>query len=158
MNEPTRLQVGHVGKAHGLQGEVNVRLTTDRVERVSPGSKLFTDDAELVVTKARPHQKGFIVFFDGVTTREAAEALRGLSLYAHAIEDPQTIWVHDLIGAQIRETDGTERGTVEAVQENPASDLLVTSEGALVPLTFLVERIEGVLVIDPPAGLFEELA
>ncbi len=151
-----RLQVGHIGKAHGLRGEVNVRLTTDRVERVAVGSCLSTGDIDLVVASARVHQSGYIVAFDDVTTREAAEALRGLPLYADAIDDPQALWVHDLIGSRIEEIDGTPRGIVESVQENPASDLLVTSEGALVPLTFYVERRDGVIVIDPPTGLFGE--
>ena len=53
------------------------------------------------------------------------------------------------------ETDGTDRGVVVAVQENPASDLLVTDDDALVPLTFLVDHSGEDLVIDPPAGLFD---
>ena len=54
------------------------------------------------------------------------------------------------------EGDGTERGRVEAVQENPASDLLVLESGTLVPLTFLVERSDDRLIVDGPAGLFDE--
>ena len=54
--------------------------------------------------------------------------------------------------------DGTGRGTVEAVQENPASDLLVLDTGALVPLRFVTGRDdEGRVVVDVPAGLFELL-
>jgi 16S rRNA processing protein RimM len=151
-----RLEVGYVGKAHGLRGEVTVRLTTDRVERVDPGHVLYADGREVVVASSRPHQKNWVVSFEGVTDRNGAEALRGATLSADPIEDPDAIWVHDLIGAPVQETDGTPRGIIEAVQENPASDLLVTDDGALVPLTFFVEqREDSTVVIDPPAGLFD---
>lgn len=150
-----RLEVGYVGKAHGLRGDTTVRLTTDRVERVAPGAVLYAGDRELSVVASRPHQKRHIVTFAGVTTREGAEELRGSTLQADPIEDDDALWVHDLIGQRIVEIDGTDRGIVEALEQNPASDLLVTDSGALIPLTFLVERRDGVLVIDPPNGLFD---
>jgi 16S rRNA processing protein RimM len=66
--------------------------------------------------------------------------------------------VHELIGSPVVEPDGTDRGVVQAVQDNPASDLLVLDTGALVPLRFLEGRDEqGRLVVDVPDGLFELL-
>jgi 16S rRNA processing protein RimM len=53
------------------------------------------------------------------------------------------------------ELDGTPRGTVVAVQANPASDLLVIDDGNLVPLRFVVDRAPQRLIIDAPAGLFD---
>jgi hypothetical protein len=44
---------------------------------------------------------------------------------------------------------------VAALQANPAHDLLVLEDGALVPVVFVVERGEGRIVVDPPAGLLE---
>lgn len=155
--EPQLLEVGRVGKAHGLRGDVVVRLTSDRTERVAPGSELQTAERTLVVNASRPHQKGFIVTFEGVDSREGAEALRGQLLYATPLDDPDTLWVHELIGARVQEVDGTARGVVDAVQENPASDLLVTDDGALIPLTFVVDASDGLVVVDVPAGLFEDL-
>ena len=155
-DQPTeRLDVGSIGKAHGLRGDVQVRLTTDRTERLDPGSELHTDDRTLVVGSSRPHQNGWLVRFEGVDDRNAAEALRGAVLRADAIEDPDTLWVHELIGARIVEADGTDRGVVESVQANPASDLLVLENGALVPLTFVVDFVDGIVTIDAPAGLFD---
>ena len=155
-DQPTeRLDVGSIGKAHGLRGDVQVRLTTDRTERLDPGSELHTDDRTLVVGSSRPHQNGWLVRFEGVDDRNAAEALRGAVLRADAIEDPDTLWVHELIGARIVEADGTDRGVVESVQANPASDLLVLENGALVPLTFVVDFVDDVVTVDAPAGLFD---
>jgi 16S rRNA processing protein RimM len=150
-----RLEVGRIAKSHGLRGEVNVALTTNRAERVAPGSVLFDGHDDLVVVSSRPHLERWIVAFEGIDSREAADALRGRALWAEPIEDPDTMWVHQLIGARVVEVDGTERGTVDAVQSNPASDLLVLDSGALVPLTFVTGRAADVVTIDPPEGLFD---
>lgn len=151
-----RLEIGVVGRAHGVQGEVLVKLVTDRTERLSVGSVLHTATGRaLTVTASRPHQRGHLVRFAEVQGRNDAEALAGEVLEGDPIDDPDTLWIHDLVGSAIEESDGTPRGVVVAVQQNPASDLLVTDADVLVPLTFLVDRRDGVLVIDPPAGLFD---
>jgi 16S rRNA processing protein RimM len=149
------LEVGRVDKPHGLRGEVIVTLTTDRTERLDPGSVLLSDVGELVVTTVRPHQHRFIVQFEGVADREGSDRLRGVVLRAEPLDEPGTLWVHDLVGSVVVEPDGTERGRVEAVQANPASDLLVLDTGALVPVQFVTESAEGRVVVDVPAGLFD---
>ncbi len=150
------LEVGTIGRPHGIRGDVIVRLLSDRDERVAPGAVLATaDGGHLTVTASRPHQRGYIVTFAEVADRNAAEAIAGTALYGEPLEDPDALWIHELIGRRIVETDGTDRGIVVAVQENPASDLLVTDGDALVPLTFLVDDSADVLVIDPPPGLFD---
>jgi len=156
MTEPIRLEVGRIGKAHGLRGEVLLTLVSNRVERVDKGSVLFIADQAHTVRSSRPHQGKHLVQFDDVTDRNAAETLRGAIVEAEPLEDTDELWVHELLGAEVIGLDGQVFGTVQAVEANPASDLLVLENHALVPLTFLVERNEaGQLVIDPPAGLFE---
>ena len=83
------------------------------------------------------------------------ERLRGVVLRAEALDEQGTLWVHELIGAEVVDAAGTVHGRVEAVQANPASDLLVLEDGRLVPLTFVVSSGEGRVVIDPPPGLME---
>ena len=154
---PTELLVGWIGKAHGLKGDVVVTLTTNRSERVDVGASLTgADGATLTVASSRPHQDKFIVRFDGVNDRSGAEALRGTELSAEPIEDDDELWVHDLIGCEVIDQDGVVRGVVESVQENPASDLLVLTSGALVPVLFLTECEPGVRIdIDVPDGIFD---
>lgn len=155
-SQPTALEVGLVKRAHGLRGEVVVSLITDRLERVAPGAMLMAGDRALEVEASRPHQKHYIVSFAGVLSREDAEALQGTVLFAEPLDDPDELWVHDLIGASVRTTDGASVGVVDAVQANPASDLLVLDSGALVPVLFVVERRDdGTVVIDPPEGLLD---
>jgi 16S rRNA processing protein RimM len=145
-----------VGRAHGIRGEVAVTLTTDRVERVAVGAVLWAGERRLEVRSSRPHQGRWLVDFDGVVDRSAAEALQGVVLTAEPIDDPGALWVHDLVGAEVvAAADGARLGTVTAVEANPASDLLVLDGGQLVPLTFLVSSSPGRLVVDPPAGLLD---
>lgn len=110
---------------------------------------------KLEVLSSRPFQGRYLVEFEGVLTREAADGLRGALLAAVAIEDPEALFVHELVGSTLVEVDGTEHGTVVAVQANPASDLLVMEDGSLVPLRFVVAREDDRIVVDVPAGLFE---
>jgi 16S rRNA processing protein RimM len=149
------LEVGHITKPHGIRGEVIVRLTTDRTERVAPGAVLESDRGPMTVRSSRPHQRDWIVDFEGVPDRNAAETLRGLTLRAEPLEDPDALWVHDLVGSRVVTPDGIERGVVTAVEANPASDLLVLDTGHLVPLNFLVSSDAGVVTVDPPEGLFD---
>jgi len=156
----TLLEVGRIDKAQGLRGEVVVTLTTTELARLAPGSQLFAGDRPVVVAASRPHQHRWVVRFEGCTTREQAEELARAVLRAEAPAetDPDDLWVHELVGSVVVEVDGVERGVVEAVQDNPASDLLVLDSGALVPLTFVTGRDErGRVVVDVPAGLFDLL-
>ena len=152
------LEVGRITKAHGLRGEVVVYLSSDRTERVAPGSKLESDRGPLTVVSSRKHQDRWIVQIQGCTTREAAEQARGTVLSAAAISDPEGMLVHELIGCMVQTTDGTNRGRIESVMDNPAADLLVLESGILVPVVFaLGGPVDGVLLVDTPDGLFELL-
>lgn len=153
---PGLLEVGRVDRPHGLAGEVVVSLVTDRLERVAPGSVLQTDAGPLEVRTSRPFRHRHLVTFVGVADRTAAEAIAGRFLYAEPLDDPGTLWAHELIGCVVEDAQGVVRGTVVALEDNPASDLLVLDTGALVPLRFLVgDPVDGRIVVDVPPGLFE---
>jgi 16S rRNA processing protein RimM len=150
------LEVGRIGRAHGVRGELIIELLTDRVERVAPGTVLHAEGhGPLTITASRPHQSRFIVSIDGVFDRSGAEALQGAVLLAEPIDDPSELWAHEVIGRTVLDSDGVEHGVVASVQDNPASDLLVLDTGALVPVRFVVEQRDDVLVVDVPEGLFD---
>jgi len=150
------LEVGRIGRAHGLAGEVRVELWSDEESRLAPGSVLRTARGPLTVAAARRHQRHYLVRFREVADRTGAEALRGLALTAPPVERPGTLWVHELIGAIVVDVNGRELGRVEAVEANPASDLLVLTSGGLVPLRFVVSHEPGArVVVDVPPGLLE---
>jgi 16S rRNA processing protein RimM len=151
------LAVGRVTKAHGLRGEVVVQLWTDLTERLDPGSVLTTPRGTLTVQHARRFQDRWIVQFEGIVDRSQAERMRGIELEAPAVDIPGKLWVHELVGATVFDIDGTELGSVTAVEANPASDLLVLEGGGLVPLRFVTESdlAAGTLVVEIPEGLLD---
>jgi len=148
------LEVGRITKPHGIRGEVIVELVTDRTERLAPGTTLETSRGPLVVTASSPHQTRWIVRFAGVDDREGAEALRGTVLSAEPLDDPDALWVHELIGATVVDGSGAEHGRVVSVVANPASDLLELDGGDLVPLRFVVDHRPGRITVDVPDGLW----
>jgi 16S rRNA processing protein RimM len=161
------VEIGRIVKPHGLAGDVVVELTTDRDERLAVGSRLEADRAgereTLTVGRSscqrpateRRHAR-WIVHFDGIDDLATADAWRDATLSADPLDDPDELWVHELIGAEVvLAADGTSVGSCVAVLANPAADLLELDGGALVPVVFVVGTAEGQVVIDPPPGLLE---
>jgi 16S rRNA processing protein RimM len=132
-------------------------LITDRVERLAPGARLLAGSQWLTVVESRQQQQRWLVHFDGVEDRTAAEKLTTLVLLAEPIADADDdgLWVHDLIGSRVVDQAGVDRGVCVAVLDNPAHDMLELDTGALVPVTFVLTCSGGVTTIDPPEGLFD---
>jgi 16S rRNA processing protein RimM len=158
------LEIGHIARAHGLKGEVVVVLVTSVEGRLAPGSAFECQGRQLVVERSQalpgkvgPRGGQWLARFEGVGTREAAEALGGATLRAEPLSeaDSEGLWVHELIGAEVLSTAGESHGTVTAVEANPASDLLVLDSGALVPLRFVISAAAGKVTVDVPDGLFD---
>jgi 16S rRNA processing protein RimM len=153
------LEVGRVGRPHGIRGDLLLTLTTDRVERAAVGSRLLIAGEWYEVLQSSRSNERFRVHLSGVDTREAAQALTGQPMLAEPIDDPDAMWIHQLIGARVVEVSGVERGTCVAVVDNPAADLLELDGGALVPVTFVTDvtgkGAAGTITIDPPEGLFD---
>lgn len=150
------LTVGHLRRPHGLRGDIFVQLTTDRTDRVEPGSRLFGDGREFVVEGHRRAGNGRIIAkLEGVDDRTTAEGLVDIELFAEPIDDPDALWVHELIGARLVDQHGVDHGSCVAVVDNPAADLLELDSGALVPSNFVLSLADGVISVEIPDGLFE---
>lgn len=151
------LEIGTIRRAHGVRGDVLVELASDRPERVADGARWFAADRWLTVVSARRHQDRWLVTLAELGDRSAAQQLTNTTVFAESIDDPDAMWVHELIGAEVVEVSGQSRGTCVAVVANPAADLLELASGALVPVVFVTERGDGTIVIDPPLGLFDDV-
>ncbi|MFF2267587.1 ribosome maturation factor RimM [Cellulosimicrobium cellulans] len=161
------LTVARVGKAHGLRGEVALDLRTDDPEeRLAVGERLETRPAAagpLTVGTVRVHQGRWLVGFEGVRDRTAAEALRGVELVVEVgASDEEDAWYpHELVGLRAEDPDGQTLGRIDGLEHLPAHDVLVLREtgGArtLVPfvrqIVPLVDVAGGRVVLDPPGGL-----
>jgi 16S rRNA processing protein RimM len=163
--------VGRIGRPHGVLGEVTVEVRTDDPgARFAPGSVLLTEPAArgpLTVAGSRWHRQILLLAFDGVATREDAEALRNTELLIGVadlppLEEPDVFYDHQLVGLTARLPDGSVLGEVTAVRHDGA-DLLVIArpdgDDALVPfVSAIVPTVEpeaGYLVVAPPEGLLE---
>jgi 16S rRNA processing protein RimM len=150
-------EVGRIGRAHGVHGEVYVSLITDRFERVAPGARLLAGSRWLTVLESRQQQQRWLVRFDGVDDRTAAEKLTNTILQAEPLDydGDDALWVHELIGSRVVDRLGVERGMCVAVIDNPAHDILELDTGSLIPVTFVVSCRNGVVTVDPPDGIFD---
>ncbi len=127
-----RLNVGRVGKAHGILGEATIEVRTDLAqERFAIGAVLDTaTHGHWIVSTARV-QKGILLLgFEGVSDRNSVEALRNELLYADVdinapAEDEDDFHVLQLIGCQAHLVDGDLFGEVSDVLNLPGQDVLV---------------------------------
>lgn len=135
-----------------------MQLWTDQTQRLAAGAVFSTPVGPLRVSAARPSGGDrWIVWFEGSGDRTSAERLQGVELSAEAMEVPGTLWVHELVGASVRDAGGVELGRVAAVEANPASDLLVLESGGLIPVHFVTahDAVARTVVVDIPEGLLE---
>ncbi len=147
------MEVARIARAHGLAGDVLVTLTSDVAERLAPGAQLIAEAKTLTVKSAHQHGQKWIVRFENVHDRTGAEALRGTVLCADVDDVQDGLWVHNLVGLDVVDANGTNRGAVSAVIANPAHDLLELSDGTLVPSVFITS-VDDVIVVDVPEGIF----
>lgn len=164
--------VARVGRPHGIKGEVTVEVRTDEPEsRLAPGAVLRTDPPEvgpLTVASGRVHSGRLLLRFEGVTDRNAAEALRNTLLVAEVDpaerpEDPEEFYDHQLVDLEVVTAEGTVVGRVAEISHLPYQDLLVVRrpEGGEVMVPFVAEIVpevdldRGWAVITPPPGLLD---
>ena len=150
-----KLEIGRISRAHGLRGEVVVDPITDQRGRFVAGASYDTVRGPVVVAACRPFQHRLLIFFEGCTTREQAEALHGLVLSAEELVDREELFVHKLIGCRLIDQHHVDHGVVVAVEANPAADLLVLESGWLVPMNFVTDVGPEAIVVDVPDGLYE---
>lgn len=159
-----RVVVGRVGRAHGIRGDLAVELRTDEPEkRFALGSSVFCRHGELTITHARPHSGKFLVGFEQIPDRTAAEQHHGCMLEAEVDPDEQSedgFYDHQLRGLAVLVAH-EERGTVVDVLHLPGQDsLLLEIDGTRVQVPFVealvpvVDLENGhVIVVDRPGLL-----
>ena len=154
----------------GVRGEARVKSFCAEPTAFADYGPLSDEKGQKTydLTITRPVKGGFAVRVKGVTQKEAADALKGVKLFAErsALPNlPDDEFYHaDLIGLGVFDTGGVEIGRVKAVLENPGGDLLEITgpaiEGSkLLPFTMeIVPTIDLTarrIIIDPPPGLLD---
>jgi 16S rRNA processing protein RimM len=164
--------LGRFGRPHGVKGEVRLQSFTAEPLAIARYGPLSSADGmrafNLVSVKLAKDM--LIARVAGVDGREAAEALSGVELFAPRERLPAPVeedefLMADLVGCRAVLPDGTEMGTIIDVPNYGAGDLLDIKPlqgGASVLMPFslafapVVDIAGRRVVIDPPAGLFND--
>jgi 16S rRNA processing protein RimM len=159
-----RLNVGRIGRAHGVLGEATIEVRTDEAaERFAIGATLDTDShGPLTVASARVHNGILLLGFEGVSDRNAIEKYRNELLYSDVDidapgSDDDDYHVLQLVGCRAHLIDGDLFGEVIDVLNLPGQDVLVikTEDGeSLIPFVHqLVPTVDikaKKMVVIPP--------
>ena len=163
-----RVCVGAIAGAFGVQGEVRLKSFCAEPTDIAAYGALTTADGarSFTVRLTRPVAGGLGARLSGVSTKEEADALKGVELYADRNRLPRLpddeFYHADLIGLQVNDPGGGAIGKVVAVLNHGAGDILEVSvpgrrDSLLVPFTRAavptVDLTRGLIVADLPEGL-----
>jgi 16S rRNA processing protein RimM len=131
MSSDAKVCVARIGAAYGVRGEVKLwSFTEDPVAVVRYGPLETQDGAQCFeIESMRPAKNHFVARIAGVADRNAAEKLRNIDLYIPRarlpkIEEANTFYHADLIGLDVVTPDGAQIGTVHAVHNFGAGDIV----------------------------------
>lgn len=172
---PRLVFLGEFGRPHGLAGEIRLKSYTDDPGAIaSYGPLLAADGRRFTLTKTRraagEQADMLVVRVEGVTTREAAEALNRVALHVErdrlAPPDEDEFYLADLVGLRVEGPDGPV-GRVVAVPDYGSGELLEIAPAGggrtlLLPFTKafvpVIDLAGGRVVIAPPEGWSDEPA
>jgi 16S rRNA processing protein RimM len=167
-----RVCVGKIGAAHGVRGEVRVFTYTEDPLAIRDYGELEdeTGARKFEIASAREGNGHLVVRFKGIDDRNAAEKLTHVQLFVprERLPEPEgedEFYHADLIGLAAETKEGERLGEVIAVPNFGAGDLLEIrplKKGSTVLIPFVGDFVPevdvkgGRIVVNPPAGLFEE--
>jgi 16S rRNA processing protein RimM len=164
-----RVCLGAITGAHGVRGQVKVKpFTEDPADIAAYGP--VTDEAgerRFAISVTGMAKGQVLAKLEGISDRNAAEALRGTRLYVERSALPDTddgsFYHADLVGLRVEGRDGEKIGTVTALYDFGAGDVVeihcIDGESRMLPFTETVVPVVdlegGRLVVEPPEGSLE---
>ena len=160
-----RVCVAQIGAAHGIRGEVRLRSFTEDPSAFTAYGALESEDGtrQFEIESLRPANDGFVARLKGVGDRNAAERLTNIKLYVPRdrlppVEDDNTFYHADLVGLAAVTPDGAMFGTIKAIHNFGAGDLIeiarADGEALMLPFTDAtvptVDIKAGRIVVVPP--------
>ena len=153
-----RIALAAVAGAHGVKGEVRLKLFTDSADGLAHYDRIYLDGKEARLLSVRDGGKAAIARFEGVADRSGAEALRGQLVEVDRdamppLEDGE--YYHaDLVGLTCFSREGETIGSVVGVENFGAGDLLevekVDGKRALIPFKAgIADEVDARIVLDP---------
>ncbi len=153
-----RVILAAVAGAHGVGGEVRLKLFAQSIDSLKVHKRLFAGERALTLKSVKPGGKAAIARFAEIADRGAAEALRGTTLSVPREELPTLgdgeYYHADLIGLPCVDAAGAALGTVVAVENFGAGDLLEIErpdgKKALIPFRpGIADLADGRIAVDP---------
>ena len=153
-----RVALAAVAGAHGVKGELRLKLFSDSVESLARHSHLYVGGRELALRDVKDGGKTAIARLEGISDRSAAEALRGQLVEVERDALPPLeageYYHADLEGLPCVDEAGTDVGTVVAVENFGAGDLLEVErpdgKRSLIPFRDPIARLNGDrIILDP---------
>ncbi|WP_173975174.1 ribosome maturation factor RimM [Magnetospirillum sp. LM-5] len=166
----TRVCVGAIVGAHGVRGQVRVKSFTDDPADVAAYGPVESEDGKRRFgLKVVGQSKGLVIaWIDGVTDRNAAEAMKGTRFFVprDRLPEPEEdeFFYSDLAGLIAFGVDGAEMGRVRGVANFGAGEVLEIQlrDGGSIMVPFTkacvpqVDVAKGRLVVDPPSFAEED--
>ena len=153
-----RVALAAVAGAHGVRGEVKFKLFGDSIDSLVRQPSLTVGGRALLLKDVRAGNKTAIARFEGVASREAAEALRGSLVEIDREALPPLTegeYYHaDLIGLPCVDGNGQPIGTVAAIEDFGAGELLdiqkADGKSSLIPFREgIADLVDGRIILDP---------
>jgi 16S rRNA processing protein RimM len=153
-----RIALAAVAGAQGVKGELRLKLFSDSIESLSRHGSLYVGGVERRLLAIRDGGKTAVARFEGIDDRSAAEALRGSLVDVDRSALPpleEGEYYHaDLIGLEAFDQQDEPVGTVSAVENYGAGDLLeieaADGKRSLIPFRAgIADLIDGRIVLDP---------
>ena len=126
-----RILIARIGAPHGVKGEVRLFVFTEDADSLKTYKPLTDETAKRTfrVASLRPAKDHFVARLEGVATREAAEALTNVGIYIERdllppTDDEDDFYYADLIGLKAVTAEGETFGTVVAVHDFGAGDII----------------------------------
>ncbi|MGE3874877.1 MAG: ribosome maturation factor RimM, partial [Parvibaculaceae bacterium] len=124
-----RVLAGVITGAHGIKGEVKLKSFTADPKAIAAYGPLFASTGErFEIERLKVQKDGFIAALKGVGDRNKAETLKWVELFVprRHLPEPEDdeVYIHDLIGVAVVEKSGAKFGTVVAVPNFGAGDLI----------------------------------
>jgi 16S rRNA processing protein RimM len=160
--------VGAIAGSYGVDGEVRIKSFCARPEDIENYTPLTSEDSttSFALTLGRPIKNGFAARLSGLATKEQADNLKGVRLYAERDQLPSLpddeYYHADLMGMEVLDTGGTSLGRVKSVLNHGAADILEivqAGSSSTILLPFTLEAVPTVdlekqrIIADPPEGL-----
>lgn len=128
MEKKQFLEAGQIINTHGIKGEVMIRPWADSAQFLLSFKTIYIDEKSVKILSGRVHKGGLIALFEGVGDINTAMRLKGKTVFINR-DDAKLpegeFFLQDIIGAEVREENGSALGVLDDVLEMPASNVYV---------------------------------